>query len=71
MDWNYFQLEIGAIHSALPNLRADIDKDEEFNFCFVQIYKFITQEVHFQIDHKFCFSTSILFFYFLLLNHNQ
>jgi len=71
MDYNYFLLEIGAMHSTLPELRVDIDKVVEFNFCFVQIYKSITQEVHFQIDHPFCASTLFLFVYFLILDHNQ
>jgi hypothetical protein len=59
------------MHSAQPKLSVDIDKDEEFDFCFVQVYKFITQEVHFRKDHRYCASTSISFFSLLLQNHGQ
>lgn len=51
MARNCPRLMIGAIHSAQSELSINIDKDEEFDFCFVQVYKFLTQEVPFQKVH--------------------
>ena len=71
MAMSCYWLMISAMHSTQPELSADIDKDEEFDFCFVQVYKFITKEVHFQKYHWYCGSTSISFFSLLLQDHGQ